>query len=99
VVVEAVPLEPVSTSKFPANREINREICRFGHFLGIFRSNQRADSTAYSQIPYATEQGIFGGLTGNFSEGTGNLMATTAIEVAGPKNVADDARAGYAGSG
>jgi hypothetical protein len=27
VVADAVDLEPVSASKFPANREINREFC------------------------------------------------------------------------
>jgi hypothetical protein len=27
-----------------------------------------------SDIPYATEQGMLGGLTGNFLELTGNLM-------------------------
>jgi hypothetical protein len=30
VVVAAVDLEPVSTAKFPANREINREFFNFG---------------------------------------------------------------------
>jgi hypothetical protein len=42
----------------PANREINREFCLIRPFTAIFVSDQRADSMAYSGIPYVTEQGI-----------------------------------------
>jgi hypothetical protein len=37
----------------------------------ILASDQRADSMAYSGIPYATEQGIFKRVSGNFSRQTG----------------------------
>src|SRR5262249_53392200 len=42
--------------------------------IAIFASEQRADSIAYSRIPYATEQGIFAAITGNFFGITGNLI-------------------------
>jgi hypothetical protein len=45
--------------KFPANREINREICTFLPFCAIFAPSRSADSRACRQIPYVTEQGIF----------------------------------------
>jgi hypothetical protein len=40
----------------------------------IFMSDQRADSIAYSRIPYATEQGIFRDVSGKFFQETGNLI-------------------------
>ena len=58
VVADAVAFEPVSTLKFPANREKNREFHRI-HALGaILKADTRANSDACSEIPYATEQGI-----------------------------------------
>jgi hypothetical protein len=69
--VDAVRIEPVSTFKFPANREINREFCKIGPSTPIFESNQRADPIAYSRIPYATEQGISERVSGNFFQVTG----------------------------
>jgi hypothetical protein len=39
----------------------------------IFASNQRADSIAYSRIPYAKEQGNSKRVSGNFFQGTGNF--------------------------
>jgi hypothetical protein len=39
---------------------------------------------ACKQIPYAAEQGMFFGVTGNFYEGTGNFSGTTAMIVARP---------------
>jgi hypothetical protein len=66
VVVEAVSCELVSRTKFPANREINREFRRIRRAIAIFVSDQPADSIAYSGIPYATEQGIFKCVSGNF---------------------------------
>ena len=71
---DAVHYEPVSATKFPANREINREFCRIRPSIAIFASDQRADSIAYSRIPYATEQGILAAITGNFFGITGNLI-------------------------
>jgi hypothetical protein len=59
VVVDAVVVEPVSTLKFPANREINREFCDFRLIGAILIANQQANSNCCSEIPYVTEQGIF----------------------------------------
>jgi hypothetical protein len=42
----------------PANREINREFCRIRPLCEILKADTRANSKAFSQIPYATEQGI-----------------------------------------
>src|SRR5262245_26970412 len=61
-------------SKFPANRENNREFRRIRPSTAIFVSDQRPDSIACSQIPYAAEQGIFAAITGNFFGITGNLI-------------------------
>ena len=52
-------VEPVSTIKFPANRENNREFLDFGPFSAILVSNRRANSMACKKIPYTTEQGLF----------------------------------------
>ena len=71
---DAVSCELVSAPKFPANREINREFRKFRASAAISTSNQRANSKSCSQIPYATEQGIFAAITGNFFGITGNLI-------------------------
>src|SRR5213080_2164727 len=60
--------------KFPANREINREFCKIRPSAAVSVSDQRADSMASSQIPYATEQGISKAISGNFSQITGNRI-------------------------
>jgi hypothetical protein len=44
-------------------------------------SDQRADSMPYSGIPYATEQGIFKRVSGNFFRGTGNLGILNFVSV------------------
>jgi hypothetical protein len=49
---DAVRVGPVSTTKFPANREIYREFCGFGHNAAIEVSIQAVTSMACSQIPY-----------------------------------------------
>jgi hypothetical protein len=51
--------------KFPDNREFNREFFDFGPFWAILAPNRRANSDGYNKIPYAAEQGIFSGGTGN----------------------------------
>src|SRR5262249_55567675 len=74
-------MQSVRTSlrtKFPANKEINREFCKFGASAAISASNQRANSKACSKIAYATEQGIFAAITGNFFAITGNLIERAA---------------------
>jgi hypothetical protein len=58
VVADAVLIEPVSTPKFPANREINREFRRIRLLGAILKADTRANSEACSKIPYSTEQGI-----------------------------------------
>jgi hypothetical protein len=56
VVADAVVFEPVSTAKFPANREKNREFRRI-HPLGVkLKADTRPNIGACSEIPYATEQ-------------------------------------------
>src|SRR5262249_52932451 len=71
---DAVSCERTSLhTKFPANREINREFCRIWPSTAISASNQRANSKACSQIPYATEQGNFAAITGNFFGITGKF--------------------------
>jgi hypothetical protein len=57
VVADAV-VEPVSTAKFPANRENNREFWRSRPLDAISIIDTRANSAAYSEIPYSTKQGI-----------------------------------------
>jgi hypothetical protein len=58
-----------------ANREINREFCGFWRLVAILTSNRRANSMVCSQIPYATEQGIFKRVSGKIFQGTGNFHA------------------------
>src|SRR5262249_18954096 len=71
---DAVSCERTSLhTKFPANREINREFRRIRPSTAIFASNQRANSKACSQIPYAMEQGNFAAITGNFFGITGKF--------------------------
>src|SRR5262249_11158586 len=72
VVVVAVGCELVSASKFPANRENNREFCRMRPSVAIFVLNEPAASIAYNGIPYATEQGISKRVSGKIFQETGN---------------------------
>jgi hypothetical protein len=57
--VVAVPVEPVSTPKFPANREINREFFYFGSDYGSGVAIHSMIQRTWNEIPYSTEQGIF----------------------------------------
>jgi hypothetical protein len=75
VVADALQIEPVSNLKFPANREINREFCRFRGPLARFsRPIAKRIQWLAAKFPTPKEQGIFGGLTGNSAERTGNLI-------------------------
>jgi hypothetical protein len=56
---DAVRYEPVSTSEFPANREIYRELHRIRLLDAILNADTRANSEPCSEIPYSAEQGIF----------------------------------------
>ena len=60
-----------SPPQIPCNREINRELCRIRPEEAIFAPAKAANSMLCREIPYATEQGIFGAITGNFFEEQG----------------------------
>jgi hypothetical protein len=49
----------LQASKFPANREINREFCKIQRSAPNLRAWTRANPKACNKIPYSTEQGIF----------------------------------------
>jgi hypothetical protein len=70
---DAVAVEPVSTLKFPANREINREFRRIRLLGAILKADMRANSEACNKIPYSTEQGIFAKEQGILYARTGNF--------------------------
>jgi hypothetical protein len=65
---DAISCEPVSGSKFPANRETNREFRRNWPSTALLASDQTADPIAYSRIPCATEQGISERVSGKIFE-------------------------------
>ena len=66
---EAVLIGPVSNPKFPANREKNREFCRFGRRSYNLAAIQPLISKVCSKFP--TNR------TGNFLERTGNFLQRT----------------------
>jgi hypothetical protein len=78
VAADAVPVEPVST-QVPANREINREFHRIRPLGAILKADTRAISKAFSQIPYATEQGIISAEQGILAQEQGISPAKTEI--------------------
>jgi hypothetical protein len=55
---DAVTCEPVSTAKFPANREKNREYHQIRPLYEILKADTRANSMVCSEISCAKEQGI-----------------------------------------
>src|SRR5262245_39780038 len=77
VVADAVQVEPVSALKIPANREINRELCRIRPLDVILNADMRANSAAYREIPYSTKQGIISEEQGNAPQEQGLLSART----------------------
>jgi hypothetical protein len=57
------------------------------------KADTRANSEAYSEIPYATEQGNYFGRTGNSGSGTRNFPGQIrADEVFGTHNLTQDVR-------
>jgi hypothetical protein len=73
LVADAVYLEPVSASEFPANREIYREFRRIRPPGSILEADTHGNSRACSGIPYAKRTGNYFEGTGNSSGGTGNF--------------------------
>jgi hypothetical protein len=65
LVADAVQVETVSTTKFPANREKNREFCKIVASEAAEIPNSGLVTGRCSQIPYSTEQGKLGARTGN----------------------------------
>jgi hypothetical protein len=76
---DAVGIELVSISKFPANRENNREFRQIRTLCKILKANTRANSKAFSQIPYAKEQGIFSAEQGFLAQEQGILRIKSEI--------------------
>jgi hypothetical protein len=58
MVADAVVVEPVSTPRFPANREINTEYFNSKHSSHLRWLTSPMISLILSKVPYATEQGI-----------------------------------------
>ena len=56
VVADAVTVEPVSTLKFPANREKNTELCKLVAFGAAETPNRAVVARLQMQIPYSMEQ-------------------------------------------
>jgi hypothetical protein len=79
VVADAVVVEPVSTPKFPANREINREFRRICPLYEVLKANTRAISKAFSKISYATEQGIISAEQGILVQEQGSFPVKSEI--------------------
>ena len=79
MVADAVQVEPVSTPKFPANREKNREFYQIRALGAILKADTRANSEACSEIPYATEQGIILAEQGTSARYQGILSARIEI--------------------
>ncbi len=59
LVADTVAVEPVSTAKFPANREKNREFFNFGPHRGLEHPMRPMILRLLSQISYSMEQGTF----------------------------------------
>ena len=76
--------ELVSESpKFPASREKTGNFHRSALRGRQMMPNTGADPMAYEEIPYTSEQGIFGDLTGNSIEGSGNFQPDHGILILG----------------
>ena len=69
VVADAVVVEPVSTSKFPADREKNKEFCKSGAPDAIFAHSRPANSVLCSKIPYEMGREFFGKIDGTTRNG------------------------------
>ena len=76
---DAVTVEPVSTPKFLANREKNREFCKLVAFGAAETPNRAVVAGLLMQIPYSMEQGIILVEQGILAQEQGILLAKTEI--------------------
>jgi len=73
VVADAVAVEPVSTVKFPANREKNREFCKIAASGAPETPNSGCRCRVSDANSLLNITGNFFGRTGNSGAGTGNF--------------------------
>jgi hypothetical protein len=81
VVADAVAVEPVSTPKFPANREINKEFGKIWPQRLFLVSIRRMNLMTCRKIPCGKEQGINFMRTANFCTGTGKNIPSRVVPV------------------
>ena len=79
VVADVVLIERVSTLKFPANREKNREFREIRLLCKILKPDTRTNSKAFSQIPYKIEEGFISAEQGVLSREQGIWPAKSQI--------------------
>ena len=75
VVANAVAIEPVSAPNSLLTGKLTGNFAKSGLTEAIFAPAQAANSMPCREIPYAMEQGIFGAITGNFRQRTGNFLS------------------------
>jgi len=81
MVADAVVVEPVSTVKFPTNREMNREFSILRQCRRLRRPANPMKSRFCSQIPYNTEQGISCEEQGNVRQDHGSRACRTTYRI------------------
>ena len=79
VVADAVAIEPVSASQFPANREKNREFSEFKAIARISVATKPMISGLLGQTPFAGEQGILSTEQGILTQEQGISLRYSAI--------------------
>jgi hypothetical protein len=79
LVADAVQVEPVSTAKFPANREKNKEFYRIAVSVASETANNDVVTGLPKRIPYSTEQGIILAEQGILAREQGILSARIEI--------------------
>jgi len=75
VVADAVQREPVSTPKFPANRENNREFFNFGSVVRLRSFRSSNDLGAFEPDSLLTRTGNFLDRAENLHARTGNFIS------------------------
>jgi hypothetical protein len=83
VVADAVAVEPVSTVKFPANREKNREFYKIAASGAPETLNSAAVAGLPMQIPYSTKQGIISAEQGILPQEQGFFFAKSKTSLGG----------------